>query len=270
MEKLKLSQSERENYINALNRKLEKCNKVSAFNFSIKDYIKEDFKNVKKPTIIIEPHVYVAMMELVKQNDVECSWHCLVHRNLEDMVFTLYELLVFPQINSGAATATDDEEYERWMAKFLLDENFPIEDLRMHGHSHVNMAVFSSSTDDAYQKDILTNIKDGDYYIFMILNKKMEIAIYLYDLNQQIMFDTKDINLQIRYDSMEDIRSWVASEIKEKCIKKIANKKPLANYSKKNYVKDYEKQESFDFDPYDPLYDFLGEYKKFGGKNGLK
>ncbi len=138
----------------------------------------------------------------------------MVTRDVEKQEYYIYDILVFPQINSPTSTTTDEKTFAEWQTNLILDMNFPIENLRMHGHSHVNMNVFSSGIDDKYQEDILAKVDNGDYYIFLIMNKKMEICIFIYDFVQQIMFDKNDIEFEIVGEN-DCIRDWARKQLKE-------------------------------------------------------
>lgn len=219
MKKLRANSNEREEFLKAIRDELYMGNYGKILeDFSIED-IKTKFsklpKNIKKPTLIIPSDIYVQMLELINQSDVECSWHGLVDRDLRDNSYTIYDILVFPQINSATATTTDEKEFAEWQTKLIIDPEFPLEDLRMHGHSHVNMNVFSSGVDDQYQKDLLAKVEDGDYYIFLIMNKKMEMCIFIYDFEQQILFEKNDIDLRITDIEGDDIRTWAQDELEQ-------------------------------------------------------
>ena len=68
--------------------------------------------------------------------------------------------------------------------------------------------------DDKYQEDLLTKVENGDYYIFLIMNKKMNICIFIYDFIQQILFDKNDITFEI-IGEHDAIRSWAQTQLKE-------------------------------------------------------
>lgn len=219
MKKLRATSEEREAFLKAVRDELyEGCYGGLLSDFSIED-IKKDFskipKDVKKPVINITTEAYVKMLELINQSAVECSWHGLVKKF--DNAYLIYDILVFPQINSATTTTTDEKEFAEWQTKLILDPKFPIEELRMHGHSHVNMNVFSSGVDDKYQKDLLTKVENGDYYIFLIMNKKMEMCAFLYDFEQQIMFDKNDMEIRI-IGLNKDIRKWAKDQLAEYAI----------------------------------------------------
>ena len=240
MKRLRANDQEKASFINRIIQKFKE-EKSNIEDFSIDD-IKKEFseipEEVVKPTIYVTADAYMQMLELINQSPVECSWHGLVTRDEENNTYTVYDILVFPQINSATSTTTDEKEFAEWQTQLIMDPTFPIEDLRLHGHSHVNMNVFSSGVDDRYQKDLITKVEDGDYYIFFIMNKKMEICIFLYDFKQQIMFEKKDLNFDILTSEGYCIRKWAEEELEENATTGYATTK------KDSKVPTY--QESFD------------------------
>lgn len=227
MKRLRASEEDKTLFIEKIKEKLTNTPKAYLEEFEIDDIVKSLCKppeEIEKPKIMVTTEAYMKMLEMVNQSSVECSWHGLVHRHNNE--YFVYDILVFPQINSGTSTTTDEDAFAEWQTDLILDPEFPIEHLRLHGHSHVNMNVFSSGVDDKYQKDLIAKVEDGDYYIFFIMNKKMEICMFLYDFKQQIMFEKTDIDFRIvsgLYDEelqapviFENINEWVADELKEK------------------------------------------------------
>lgn len=229
MKKLRPSAEEKSKLMTDIADRLARFNNGSIEDFKIDDLLNEHAalpENVEKPTLKISSDCYMKMLELINQSSVECSWHGLVRRFKEDNTYLIYDILVFPQINSATSTTTDEKEFAEWQTKLIMDPDFPIEDLRMHGHSHVNMNVFSSGIDDQYQEDLITKVDNGDYYIFLIMNKKMEICIFIYDFDQQIRFDKEDINFMITDTEGYDIRSWAKDELdKNACTARPVNTK---------------------------------------------
>ncbi len=221
MKKLKLTTTEKNNFLSKIAEKLDQSFKAKGIESLSIDDIKKDLlkppENAPMPRIYITAAAYVKMLELVRQSSVEISWHGLVSRDKETNTYLIYDILIFPQLNSDTTTTADEEGFAKWQTELISDMNFPIEDLRMHGHSHVNMNVFSSGVDDKYQEDLLHKVNDGDYYIFMILNKKSDICVLLYDYNNNILFETADIYLEIIGDNNEELATWASYSIKENC-----------------------------------------------------
>lgn len=234
MKKLRLTTEEWEEMLKDISAKFhENCNRnLNEFEYTKKDvieFVKELVEeNVKKPTILINSNTYTKMYELVKQSPIELQWHMMVKRFPETQEYHVYDILLFPQTNSGASTTTDQDEFAKWQMELIQDLEFPIEDLRGHGHSHVNMNVYSSGIDDAYQKNLITKVEDGDFYLFFVLNKKMEMYALLYDFDQQIIFETNDMTIEIIDEDGIDIRTWCAEQLKTYC--KTASAKPKSTY----------------------------------------
>lgn len=240
MKKLRLTTEEQELLLQDI---IEKYAGTGKYDITSFEYTKTDVKEflesiqetqTKKPTIKITMETYTKMYELVKQSDIELQWHMLVERDIKNQIYTVYDVLLFPQTNTGTSTTSDQDEFAKWISKLMMDPEFPFEDLRGHGHSHVNMNVYSSGVDDAYQRDLITKVGDDDFYLFLVLNKKMEMYALLYDFHQQLMFNTNDINIEIINNSNEDIKKWCAAQIKENC--KTLKTKYTPPYKSPNYT----------------------------------
>lgn len=248
MEKLKLSKKEVNELLNKIKEEIIKCNKISEFKLTASDVAKIDDKKVVTPTLVIPTDIYNKMFGLVHESSVEISWHGLVRRDIKKQIYFIYDILVFPQINSATSTTTDETDFADWQTELIIDPKFPIEDLRMHGHSHVNMNVFSSGVDDQYQKDLIAKVEDGDYYIFLILNKKHEICALIYDYYQQILFTTSDIDIRIIDQNDNDISNWAKEMVNTYC----TTEKPKIGYT--GY---YSKGSQLRIDDEDSYYDNL-------------
>lgn len=127
--------------------------------------------------------VYKKMTALVRHNSKEIAWHFVINR--KDNQFMITDILVFPQYVTAATAVATDEYEQQWMP-MLQDHVF--NNLRGHGHSHVNMGVSPSATDVQYQKEILSQLSDNDYYIFMIVNKKGDYDLTLFDKTSGLVF----------------------------------------------------------------------------------
>lgn len=221
MKKLRLTIEEEEALMRTIKDKfiLDCRSNISDFSYSkedVKEFLKTlETESVVKPEIWIKADAYTKMYELVRQSPVEIQWHGLVKK--EGNIYTIYDILLFPQTNSAAATNSDQNEFAEWQMNLIKDINFPIHEMRMHGHSHVNMGVYSSGIDDAYQRDLISKVDNGDYYIFLVLNKKTEMFALLYDFEQQVLFDSSDITICIEDDKENDIKKWCKEQIETYC-----------------------------------------------------
>lgn len=156
-----------------------------------------------KPIVIIKETAQLKMKALVNNCAKEIAWHGLVR--IEDGKYVIYDILLYPQtITAATVNATDD--YDLWLDA-LPDEQF--NNIRMQGHSHVNMATFASGTDTEFYDKLVKHIRN--YYIFMILNKQGAVFINIYDLADNKIYETADIEVQ--YEStMPDFNTWYATE----------------------------------------------------------
>ena len=62
-------------------------------------------------------------------------------------------------------------------------------------HSHVNMGTFASGVDEGYQKDLVAQLGQDMFEIFLILNKKGEHWQRIVDLKTNIVYEKEDIDI---------------------------------------------------------------------------
>ncbi len=166
------------------------------------DYTGEDDT---KAYVIFSPLAYVKMLTLLRHFDSEVAWHGTVRREDED-TFIITDVVVYPQTVTGSTVNTDQEEYQKWM--MMLDDDY-FNAMRMQGHSHVNMGTSPSGVDANHQQQILAQLKDDDYYIFMIWNKSLDHTIKIYDYANNVMYEDKDIVVSVADDNF-DTESFIA------------------------------------------------------------
>ena len=74
----------------------------------------------------------------------------------------------------------------------------------------MNFDTVASGVDTDNQLDVISNMGSKGFYIFQIWNKKGDINTYLYDLDNNIFYDKKDIELEIE-DEKGTLDEWVTS-----------------------------------------------------------
>lgn len=149
----------------------------------------------KKCTIRFTESAWEKMWTLVHNFDSEIGWDGVVKRGEGD-TYIISDILVCPQQVTGATVNTDKAEYAAWLGNFVEDDEvFP--HLRFQGHSHVNMGVTPSGTDTGGWNELLSQIGDDDFYLFMILNKRGEKTIRLYDYAKNVVYDTADCTVEV-------------------------------------------------------------------------
>ena len=141
------------------------------------------------------PVAFAKMTMLLQEFDSEVAWHGVAYRSDNNPAeFIITDILVYPQVVSGSTVNTDQDEYTKWLYG-LDDEVF--NNVRMQGHSHVNFGTTPSSVDTTHQEQILSQLDDDMFYIFMIWNKKFEHTIKIFDLQNNTLYEDSDIVVSI-------------------------------------------------------------------------
>ena len=150
----------------------------------------------RKATVYFVESAYRKFQALVKEFDKEVAWHGIAYRGKDKSKDEYYitDILVYPQEVTGATVTTDQNKYQTWLMNHD-DETF--NNIRMQGHSHVNMGVTPSGVDENLYESILAQLDDTMFYIFMIWNKKNDKTCKIYDLAKNILFDTTDCEIKI-------------------------------------------------------------------------
>lgn len=207
MRPLRITEDMTENIITEIKQTIEGYNLTTDklnYNVDLKKYCKQDEK--QRITIYFTADAFLKQRTLVQECTQEVGWHGTVTR-LSDSEFIIDEILVFPQIVSGTDVTPDETEYANWLMQFFTDdEDTTIERMRFHGHSHVNMGVTPSGTDTNYQNNMLAHIRD--FYIFMILNKKSEMNVMIYDITNNTFYDKDDVDYRIILNNGTNLREW--------------------------------------------------------------
>ena len=167
--------------------------------------LKSDNRNA---WLYFTPTAWVKMTTLVAGFTTEVQWHGLVRR-VSVNEFQIYDIIVPPHTVSATTVVSDQEKYTEWINS-LDDDMF--NSLKFHGHSHVDMPVSPSGTDTGYRENIVRQMprpaEDEDsFYIFMIINKRLDWSAEIYDLKNNALYSTvsKEIDLDVTLDDGTDI-----------------------------------------------------------------
>lgn len=143
---------------------------------------------------------------LIQGFETEVAWHGVVFRDeKESNRFYITDIMVYPQIVTGGTANTEQIPYQNWL---YAHEDDVFNNIRMQGHSHVNYSTNPSSVDIVHQEKILSQIDDDMFYIFMIWNKKFEKTIKIYDLANNTLYETGDVEIYIGDDGC-DLNAFV-------------------------------------------------------------
>lgn len=153
----------------------------------------------RKATVYFTETAWQKMQTLIREFSTEIAWHGVAHRGDDTTKDEYYitDILVYPQEVTGATVNTDQEKYEMWL---MMHDDDVFNNIRMQGHSHVNMGTTPSSVDITHQEKILAQLEDDMFYIFMIWNKRGEKTIKIYDLAKNILFDGIDVSVEVQDD----------------------------------------------------------------------
>lgn len=152
----------------------------------------------RKANVYFTSIAWAKMQRLVSHFNKEVAWHGVAFRgddeNSDDYYVT--DILVYPQTVTASTVEMDENKYAQWVTEGdLKDDRFY--NLRMQGHSHVNMGVSPSGTDLAHQQEILSQLSQNGFYIFIIINKKGEKTLKVYDMKKNILFENGDCTLTV-------------------------------------------------------------------------
>ena len=147
----------------------------------------------EKVKIMFTQDAYIKMKSLVDFYDTEVSWYGLVEK-LENKLFRVYDVKICKQYVNGGKVDTEDEDTLEFFNSLTDDE---AEHMHYQAHSHVKMSTSASCIDLQNQADVVHNIGKEGFYIFQIWNKSNEISTYLYDLDENMFYDSKDVEIDI-------------------------------------------------------------------------
>ncbi len=175
----------------------------------LEDLIKETTEEVIDPTIYITADAYIKMITLIQEYDTEVAAHFLV-RNI-DRQYIIRDVLIFPQTVTGITADGVDIDYQTWLHN-IPEEQF--KELRGHVHSHVEMDVTPSGVDEHYYTGLMSQVPD--YYLTMVINKKQDYHIRLYDVTNNILYT--ELTFKILLSDDKTVSDWLA-DYKELIVK---------------------------------------------------
>lgn len=165
--------------------------------------------NTPEMTVAFSTEVWTKLMKFAEAMDKnECAAMGTVERT--GNLFTITDLLVYPQEVSAAFVTTNDTEYGKWLDS-LSDKQ--INSLKFQVHSHVKMSP-SPSTTDIDTREALFD-QEEDFLISMIVNQKAEYSLYLYDAKTNLVYDTNEINVIVLCNDGTTIHSWIQAAKKQ-------------------------------------------------------
>jgi len=205
------------NYIEEVRKAFEEALSSTKLSDGKINFTKTFGTSKRDATVYFTELAWLKMQTLIREFDKEVAWHGVAMRGEDPSKDEYYitDILVYPQEVTGATVNTDQEKYQMWL---MEHEDDVFNNIRMQGHSHVNMGTTPSSVDTSLYDRILDQLDDDMFYIFMIWNKKGEKTIKIYDLAKNVLFETQDCTVKILDDGtgIEQFLKNAKSMVKDK------------------------------------------------------
>ena len=145
------------------------------------------------PRVFFLPTAWREMNYIIDYCPVEIGWLGLVEQpNKNDLLIT--DIFVPEQEVTGATTEIDEQAH----AKLVLDldsQGRDVNKLLYWGHSHVNMGVSPSRTDEEQLAHYIEQLETSDFFIRGIHNKKGDAKVDVFDVKNNLLFQKVSIGL---------------------------------------------------------------------------
>lgn len=208
----------------------------------------------RKAKIYISEIAWMKMTTLLREFSKEVAWHATAYRIPGDKdEYFIKDVLVYPQTVTAATVDMDEAEYAKWLMEGVMAEDERFDHIFCQMHSHVNMSVFASGTDEQHQQEILSQLRDNDFYIFMIWNKRLEAYMRIFDMEKNILFEKEDIEWCVMDDTI-----GLAKFLEE--AKKIVKEKTYTPTYAGNYGGNYGANQGYGRSPNYTTQNYSGPY----------
>lgn len=163
-----------------------------------------DIPITEKVKLIYTPEAWIRMKSLVAHFSTEVAWYGVVDK-IDKRTFRIRDVKICKQIVTGVKVDSEDADTNEFYDSLTDDE---VNHLHFQGHSHVNMGTTPSEVDVRNQLDMVANLGGTGFFIFQVWNKKDSITTVLYDLDENVIYDSDDVKMIVE-DSMGSITDWV-------------------------------------------------------------
>ena len=141
------------------------------------------------PSVIINPDALTKMYIYTDECDDEIAWLGTAYRDTENNIIYINDVFLFDQEIASTTVDVSSEDLSTFGEK-LLQQKDGIEiwnNLKVWGHSHVNMGTSPSKTDE----EQMETFSEGghDWFIRIITNKKDDLRVDLFYYDQGIIYN---------------------------------------------------------------------------------
>ena len=253
------------------------------------NYSKPDIKAIENciPNIYFTKQALAKMKLYIGECENEIGWLGTAYSDEKDIFIS--DMMLFDQEVSSVTTDIDDEALSKFGEQLLKEEDGVEKwnNIRVWGHSHVNMQTNPSSTDDE-QMEEFENI-GHDWFVRIIGNKKgdLRVDLYRYDIGVvyhkmpwEILRTKEEIEIIELIQSLEEELEKIDEELEgeistsvKKDIKDMVREKSSKTVSKnkvkniKSYIGKNNKNSKDDEDDEDDEYDYYYDYYKYQDYN---
>jgi len=167
----------------------------------------------RKARLIFTVNAWAKMTSLVFAFSTEVQWHGMVER-MDDHTWLVYDIVTFPHEVTSVTVISEQKEYNDWLDKLDLAT---FNAMRFHGHSHVNMPVSPSGTDDKYRSDrfaLMSTSKNFDSFnIFFIMNKAHKWSAEIIDITNNAAYGTTrgEISISVEFEDGDTLENFIAT-----------------------------------------------------------
>lgn len=183
-----------------------------------KPTILDSLQRAEEPAFLMFSDVAMAkMLSLIMRCPIEVGWQGTV-RKISKGHYLVDDIFIYPQATTAASIWIDDLRFGIWQNKICMEDPEFFDSIRFHGHSHVNMATFASSTDRELQESWIEMLQEDQFYIFMIANKRLESWCRIADREDGVLYDKVIIDTpsyaigQISKDYNENVNTVIKRE----------------------------------------------------------
>lgn len=208
---------------------------------SAKEIIKEylDQQQIKEPRVCITTEAYSKMRLLVDKFEKELGWYGIVTEMPGINTFVIEDLVVYPQKVTGTTCEQDEDKMFDFEMSLTTEQ---VNKKRFHGHSHVSMGAFASSTDENFYQELLKQVTD--YFIITITNKRNEYCTRFYDVRNNVLYT--DVPIELINADGHSMLEWYEEQEKKLITRTYTAYTPSKNWQSSLFKDDYD----FDYDPY--------------------
>lgn len=166
------------------------------------EVVEQYYQKNNIPKIIMSQKAITKMKIYVDEVDSEIGWIGLVYKTRENE-FYVYDTMLPEQKVTGVTTDLDESALCAIAEKLIEEGKYDdYNNTRLWGHSHVNMGVTPSGTDEQTFEELHNNC---EYFIRLIANKKGDVNIDLVDKTTGLIY--KKLPFTVDYD--DEIKSIV-------------------------------------------------------------